>query len=148
MFIVVDFFFIVVFIGRVWAWENNWLCIFATPIVIPHPTLTLAPIPNLCIFATPIVIPRLLCLLVEFGCGKTIGFVFLQRQLLSHAQTRPSHLFRAFVFLQRQLLSHAQTRPSHLFLSPTLPSRYARKCGMVPNGEEHGAGYSGEKQLE
>ena len=90
MFIVVDFFFFIVeFIGRVWAWENNWLYIFATPIVIPYPTLTLAPIPNLCIFATPIVIPRLLCLLVEFGCGKTIGFVFLQRQLLSHAQTLP-----------------------------------------------------------
>ena len=28
----------------------------------------------------------LLCLLVAFGRGKTIGFVFLQRQLLSHTQ--------------------------------------------------------------
>ena len=44
--IVVEFFFIVVFIGRGWVWDNNWLCIFATPIVIPRPTLTLAPIPN------------------------------------------------------------------------------------------------------
>ena len=36
----------------------------------------------------------LLCLLVEVGRGITIGFVFLQRQLLSHAQPWPSHLFR------------------------------------------------------